>query len=112
MIGRLFFTSLLRLLHNLVLIMLVIFVLMLISEGTIRYRLRDLDLDDTQQALNDKLKIHAVKTVPGKHNVFAIDFVNIPYYGKEKNSGDTIKTKPKQGTSRYFAYASIISNIK
>ena len=87
--------------------MLVIFVLMLISEGTIRYRLRDIDLDDTQQALNDKLKSHAVKTVPRKYNVFAIDFVNIPYYGREKNSGDTIKTKPKQGTSRYFAYASI-----
>jgi putative transposase len=77
------------------------------SEGTIRYRLRNLDLDEIQQALNEKLKIHASKTVPKKYNFFAIDFVNIPYKKKKKNSGDTIKTKPKQGTSRYFAYASI-----
>jgi putative transposase len=77
------------------------------SEGTIRYRLRNIDLDEIQQNLNDKLKIHAVKTVPRKCNVFAIDFVNIPYYGKEESSGDTIKTKPKLGTSRFYAYASI-----
>ncbi|MDR1820673.1 MAG: hypothetical protein LBR15_10575 [Methanobrevibacter sp.] len=26
---------------------------------------------------------------------------------RKKNDGDTIKTKPKQGTGRFFAYASI-----
>ncbi|KZX14417.1 ISH3 family transposase [Methanobrevibacter curvatus] len=77
------------------------------SEGTIRYRLRNLGLDGIQQSLNEKLKTHASKTVHSKHSTFAIDFVNIPYYGKEKNSGDTIKTKPKQGTSHFYAYASI-----
>ena len=77
------------------------------SEGDIRYRLRKLDLETVQQALNDKLKINAVKTVPRKSQAFAIDFVNIPYYGKEENQGDTIKTKPRQGTSRFYAYASI-----
>jgi putative transposase len=77
------------------------------SEGSIRHRLRNIDLNKVQKGLNEKLKIHAVKTVPRKYNTFAIDFVNIPYYGKEENSGDTIKTKPKQGTSRFFAYASI-----
>ncbi|KZX17560.1 hypothetical protein MBFIL_00970 [Methanobrevibacter filiformis] len=78
-----------------------------LSEGTIRYRLRNLDLDMLHQNLNKNLKIHGLKTVHKKHNQFAIDFVNIPYYGKEENSGDTIKTKPKQGTSRFYAYASI-----
>jgi putative transposase len=82
------------------------------SEGTIRYRLRNLDLNEVQQVLNEKLKIHAIETVSNKCNIFAIDFVNIPFYGKEKNKGDTIKTKPKQGTSRFYAYASIILNIK
>ena len=77
------------------------------SEGTIRYRLRKLDLKTIQQALNDKLKINAVETVPKKPQTFAIDFVNIPYYGEEENKGDTIKTKPRQGTSRFYAYASI-----
>jgi len=77
------------------------------SEGTIRYRLSDLELDPIQQNINEKLKIHATKTVHKKCNEFAIDFVNIPYYGKEENSGDTIKTKPTQGTSRYYSYASI-----
>jgi putative transposase len=77
------------------------------SEGTIRYRLRNLKLDKLQQDLNDKLKIHALKTVPMKFNTWAIDFVDIPFYGKEKNKGDTIKTKPRQGTSRFYAYATI-----
>ena len=77
------------------------------SEGTIRNRLQDLDLDKFQQVLNEKLKIHPYETVFRKKNTFAIDFVNIPYYGKEENDGDTIKTKPKQGTSRFYAYASI-----
>jgi putative transposase len=77
------------------------------SEGTIRYRLHNLDLDQIQQNLNNQLKIHGMKTIHRKINTFAIDFVNIPYYGDEKNEGDTIKTKPKQGTARFFAYASI-----
>lgn len=77
------------------------------SEGDIRYRLRKLDLDEVQQALNDNLKLHTVKTVRSKSQVFAIDFVNIHYYGEEENKGDTIKTKPRQGTSRFYAYASI-----
>jgi putative transposase len=89
----------------------VIFVLTLF-EGTIRHRLRNLDLNEVQEVLNDKLKIHAAKTVHRKCNTFAIDFVNIPYYGKEENNGDTIKTKPKQGKSRFYAYVSIILNIK
>jgi len=45
--------------------------------------------------------------VPRKSRAFAIDFVNIPYYGEEENQGDTIKTKPRQGTSRFYAYAFI-----
>jgi putative transposase len=77
------------------------------SEGTIRYRLDNLDLNEIQEKLNESLKVHASETVFRNQNIFAIDFVNIPYYGKEKNSGDAIKTKPKQGTSRFFAYASI-----
>lgn len=77
------------------------------SEGTIRYRLRNLDLNELQVALNDKLKDEFIKIVPRKSQCFAIDLVNIPYYGEEKNTGDTIKTKPKQGTSKFFAYASI-----
>ena len=36
-----------------------------LCKGTIRYRLRDIDLDEIQQSLNEKLKIHA-KTVPRK----------------------------------------------
>ena len=77
------------------------------TEGTIRHRLRNLDLEEVQDSLNEKLKIHAVETVPNRPYICAIDIVQVPYYGKEKNSGDTIKTKPKQGTSRFFAYATI-----
>jgi putative transposase len=80
------------------------------SERTIRHRLSDIDLDQLQQNLNEQLKIHAIKTVFREQIEFAIDYVNIPYYGEEENNGDTIKTKPKQGTSRFFTYASIICN--
>jgi putative transposase len=45
-----------------------------------------------------------------KLNGLDIDHVNIPYYGKEENH--TIKTKPKQGTSRFFAYASIYTILR
>ncbi|MDR3291112.1 MAG: hypothetical protein LBT10_03085 [Methanobrevibacter sp.] len=76
------------------------------SEGTIRYRLFDLDLDQIQESLNNQLKIHWMKIIHKKINTFAIDFVTIPYYGDEENEGGSIKTKPKQGTAR-FAYASI-----
>lgn len=72
------------------------------SEGDIRYRLHKLDLKTVQQDLNEKLKINAVKTVHRKSQTFAIDFVNIPYYGEEENSGDTIKTKPRQGTADFM----------
>lgn len=77
------------------------------SEGTIRHKLRNIDLDGLKPALNEKLKDEFIKIVPRKSQYFAIDFVNIPYYGDEENKGNTIKTKPKQGTSRLFAYASI-----
>ena len=77
------------------------------SEGTIRYRLEDIGLSEIQQGLNEKLKIHATKTIRRKRIDMAVDYVNIPYYGEEENHGDTIKTKPKQGTSRFFTYASI-----
>ncbi|MDR2623293.1 MAG: hypothetical protein LBC39_01795 [Methanobrevibacter sp.] len=51
------------------------------------YRLRNLDLNEVQEDLNDRMKIHAAKTVPKKRNTFAIDFVNIPYYERKKNNG-------------------------
>jgi putative transposase len=76
-------------------------------EGTIRYRLRNLESEEILLNFNEKLKIHADETVSNNPNIYAIDFTNVPFYGKEKNSGDTIKTKPKQGTSRYYTYATI-----
>ncbi|MEG3224174.1 MAG: hypothetical protein BME94_01285 [Methanobacteriales archaeon Met13] len=77
------------------------------SEGTIRYRLRNLELEDVQQSLNQKLQYNIIKTLPRKAQSLAIDFVNIPFYGEEENTGDTIRTKPRQGTSRFYAYATI-----
>jgi len=76
-------------------------------EGTIRHRLRNLDLEEVQQDINQKLKYNANKTLSRKVQLFAIDFVNIPFYGEEENKGDTIRTKPRQGTSQFYAYASI-----
>jgi len=77
------------------------------SEGTIRYRLSNLESEELQKKLNETLKIHAMETVSKGPKEIAIDLTKIPYYGKEENSGDTIKTKPKDGTSRFFAYATL-----
>jgi hypothetical protein len=38
----------------------------MLLERTIRYRLGDIDLDEIQKSLNEKLKIHATKTVHRK----------------------------------------------
>ena len=73
-----------------------------LSKGIIMYRLRNIDLDKIQQSLNEKLKIHSVKTMNRKRIELAIDYTNKSYYGEEESYGDTIKTKPKQGTSRFF----------
>jgi putative transposase len=77
------------------------------TEGDVRYRLRDLDLDELQKAFNDKLKVHALKTISNKNLKVAADLVTLPFYGKEETDGDTIKSKPKEGTSQFYAYASI-----
>jgi putative transposase len=77
------------------------------TEGTIRYRLRNLDLEEVQRAVNQMLKNKAIKTLPRRALIFAIDFVLIPFYGEEKNEGDTVRSKAKEGTTRFFAYASI-----
>lgn len=77
------------------------------TEGTIRYRLRNLDLEEVQRALNLMLKSKTIKTLPRRALTFAIDFVLIPFYGEEENKGDTLRSKAKEGTTRFFAYASI-----
>ena len=77
------------------------------SEGAIRNRLRNLDVEEVQRALNQMLKDKVIETLPRRALTFAIDFVLIPFYGKEENEGDTIKSNARQGTTRFFVYASI-----
>jgi len=51
------------------------------------------------------MKIHAVKTASRKLNEFAIDFgKTFPFMAKLVT---LFRTKPKNGTSHFFAYASI-----
>ncbi len=75
-------------------------------EGTVRYRLRDLEPEYVQGEFNQMLKEKTVNTLP-KTLKLAIDYVLIPFYGEELNEGDTVRTRAKQGTTRFFAYASI-----
>ena len=77
------------------------------TEGAIRHRLRNLDVEGVQQALNQMLKNKVVETLPRRGLTFAIDLVLIPFYGKEENEGDTVRSKARQGTTWFFAYASI-----
>lgn len=82
------------------------------TEGTIRYRLQNPDVETVQQSLNQMLKENVLETLPHGTLTFAIDFVLIPFYGTEQNKGDTIKTKARQGTTHFFAYASIYVILK
>ncbi|MFW5936001.1 MAG: transposase, partial [Candidatus Hadarchaeota archaeon] len=74
-------------------------------EGTVRYRLKDLEQEDVQARINQMLKEN-VGNLPKSLNL-AIDYVLIPFYGEELDEGDTVRTRAKQGTTRFFAYASI-----
>lgn len=74
-------------------------------EGTVRYRLRDLEVDEVEGKFNRMLKEN-VGNLP-KTLKLAIDYVHIPFYGEELSEGDTVRTRAKQGTTRFFAYASI-----
>jgi len=38
---------------------------------------------------------------------FVIDFVFMPFYGKEENERDTIKSNAGKGTTRFFVYTLI-----
>jgi len=86
------------------------------SEGTIIYRLRDLDPDEVQHALNPELKNKAVKTVEKIHDFrtikigdfesiaskvqfFAVDFVNIPFYGMERTKETQLDRKQDRGSA-------------
>ena len=60
-------------------------------EWTIRYCLRDLDLNEIQESLNENLKIHTIKTVSRKQNEFDADFVDISLYGEEETVEISLK---------------------
>jgi len=69
---------------NPILVRLVISMLTVPSEGTIRHRLRKLNLNELQLALNDKLKDEFIKIVPKKSQYFAIDLLTYHITGMRK----------------------------
>jgi putative transposase len=82
------------------------------TEGAVRYRLKGLKLEDVQLKVNTMLKKHVVKTLPSRPLIFAIDFNLIPYYGKAEQEGDVVKSRAKQGTTRFFAYATVYTILR
>jgi hypothetical protein len=77
------------------------------SEGTIRDRLKGLELAEVQKKANLMLKKRILRTLPRMPLKFAIDFNEIPFYGEEATEGDTCKSRAKSGTTRFFVYATI-----
>jgi len=57
-------------------------------------------------------KSKILKALLRKVQSFAIDFVNISSYRKEENERDTIRSKARQGTSRFYDYVSIYLILK
>jgi len=53
------------------------------------------------------LKDKVIETLPLRALTFAIDFVFIPFYGKEEGEVNTIKSDAWKGTTLFFVYAPI-----
>jgi len=77
------------------------------TEGAIRYRLKGLKLEDVQARVNAMLKKHVLSTLPRRPLTLAIDFTLIPYYGNALKEGDVVRSKARQGTTHFFAYATV-----
>jgi putative transposase len=77
------------------------------TEGAVRARLKGLELEEVQERVNLMLKEKALATLPRTPLRFAIDFNRIPFYGEEADEGDTLKSRAKKGTTRFFVYATI-----
>ncbi len=77
------------------------------SEGTIRDRLKGLELAEVQKKVHLMLQKTVLRTLPRIPLKFAIDFNEIPFYGEEANEGDTHKSRAKKGTTRFFVYSTI-----
>jgi len=88
-IKRVFATLSMLLLLRPVLLRSVIAVLMFLRDGAIRNRLKNFGVEDVQSALNQVLKDKVIETLPRRALTFAIDFVFIPFYGKEENEEGT-----------------------
>lgn len=82
------------------------------TEGAVRYRLKGLKLEDVQAKVNVMLKKHVLGTLPSRPLIFAIDFTLIPYYGEAKEEGDVVSSMARQGTTRFFAYATIYTILR
>jgi len=77
------------------------------TEGTIRYRLRNLDLDKVQHSLNEKLKIHTVKTVPNRPYSMLLIYFTSPIMEKNK----ILVTRLKLNLNRELADFCLCNNI-
>ncbi len=77
------------------------------TEGAIRARLKELNLEEVQEKVNLMLKERVLGTLPKSPLKFAIDFNEIPFYGEEAGKGDTRKSRAKKGTTTFFVYATI-----
>lgn len=75
------------------------------SEGAVRHRLRG--LHDVEERVNHMLRQHVLRTLPRRPLVFAIDYTMIPYYGGPRNEEDIVRSRAKQGTCSFYAYATI-----
>jgi len=52
-------------------------------------------------------KSEILEALQGEALTFATGFVLMSFYGKEENKGVTIRTKPRQETTCFYAYAAV-----
>lgn len=80
------------------------------SEGAVRHRLKG--LQSVEEKVNHMLKQHILKTLPRRPLVFAIDYTLVPYYGDALVEGDVVRSRAKQGTCNFYAYATIYTILR
>ena len=80
---------------------------------TARYYLSWLNLEKIEKGMNELLRRDILPLIKDKWVRLAVDFTNIPYYGKEmKDESEIRKSKAKDGTSKFHAYLTIYAVVR
>lgn len=69
------------------------------------------DISETERLINQLLRMTIKKEFLRGHPILCTDLVGIGYYGTPEDPDDIRKTKKKNGTSKFYTYATVYINM-